>query len=513
MKFMKIQVNGDEIELAGGSTIKDAIEAAQAPYLPGSVLGVVKGREEVEKHVNKYRLKTPQGSIIIELLKKAPSELTDLWKERYNDFSGLNVRWITSQEVSVGPVVTSLKPSHDEYTYQRWDVIFSLSGFTAEATHIIFSKDKHKAVYGAPKGNNGVFARVVGGKRTIMKLTDDDQVLEVKPVVERKSIVKSAAIIDLETELTEGNQVFTYLQVDPEPRSPQSVEHFYALSKSGKIQVDYDSNSFLGAYGLQGIKRDIEWVDKRKRGTLTLRNQGKGMGRVYIYREDRVSTPAHNVLGKVVKGMQLVDIARYGDEVTLQIQPERIMTLSMTQKEAEEFLSAHGVKQVRSGLEDDEALVVRQEPNYTMEIIEKGEVTTYGVSEEDMVEIELYEGAPRSTWYFQKITGLLDSPVGSLKVNFAFPGMNLVMFHGDSREARGLIPENSPEGQAAAWEIGLTNMSRRHIGMLGIRFEDHDEFGPTGEPFQGTNILGKVIKGMENLKKFKQGETVYVRRR
>jgi putative methanogenesis marker protein 3 len=510
---MKVQVNGDEIELTSGSTIKDAIEAAQAPYLPGSVLGVVKGREEVERHVNKYRLKTPQGSIIIELLKKSPPELIDLWKERYHDFSGLRVRWITSQEASVGPIATSLKPSHDEYTYQRWDVIFSLSGFTADATHIIFSKDKHNAVYGAPKGNDGVFARVVGGKRTIMKLTDDDHVLEVKPVVERKSIVKSAAIIDLETELSEGNQVFTYLQVEPEPRSPQSVEHFYALSESGKLQVDYDSNSFLGSYGLQGIKREIEWVAKRKRGTLTLRNQGKGMGRVYIYREDRVSTPSHNVFGKVVKGMQLVDIARYGDEVTLQIHPERIMTLAMTQKEADGFLRANGIKQIRSGLEDDEAVVVRQEPHYTMEIVEKGEVTTFGVKKEDMVEIELYDQAPRSTWYFQKITGLLDAPVGSLKVHFAFPGMNLMMFHGDSREARGLIPENSPQGQARAWEIGLTNMSRRHIGMLGIRFEDHDEFGPTGEPFQGTNIIGKVVKGMENLKKFKEGDTVYVRRR
>ncbi|MDD1763874.1 MAG: methanogenesis marker 3 protein [Methanobacteriaceae archaeon] len=510
---MKVQVNGDEIELTSGSTIKDAIEAAQAPYLPGSVLGVVKGREEVERHVNKYRLKTNQGSIIIELLKEAPIELIDLWKERYHDFSGLRVRWITSQEASVGPIATSLTPSHEEHSYQRWDVIFSLSGFTADATHIIFSKDKHHAVYGAPKGNSGVFARIVGGKRTIMKLTDDDHVLEVKPVVERKSIVKSAAIIDLETQLSEGNQVFTYLLVEPEPRSPQSVEHFYALSEAGKLRVDYDSNSFLGSYGLQGIKREIEWADKRKRGIITLRNQGKGMGRIYIYREDRVSTPSHNVLGKVVKGMQLVDIARYDDEVTLRIHPERIMTLAMTQKEAEQFLSAQGVKQVRSGLDDDGAVVVRQEPHYTMEIIEKGEVTTFGVKEEDMVELELYEEAPRSTWYFQKITGLLDAPVGSLRVNFAFPGMNLMMFHGDSREARGLIPENSPEGHAGAWEIGLTNMSRRHIGMLGIRFEDHDEFGPTGEPFQGTNILGKVIKGMENLKKFKEGETVYVRRR
>ena len=51
---MKVQVNGDEIELTSGSTIRDAIEATQAPYIPGSVLGVVKGREEVERHVNKY---------------------------------------------------------------------------------------------------------------------------------------------------------------------------------------------------------------------------------------------------------------------------------------------------------------------------------------------------------------------------------------------------------------------------------------------------------------------------
>ena len=42
--------------------------------------------------------------------------------------------------------------------------------------------------------------------------------------------------------------------------------------------------------------------------------------------------------------------------------------------------------------------------------------------------------------------------------------------------------------------------------MVGVRFEDNDEFGPTGEPFYGTNIVGKVVKGLENLEKFKEGE-------
>ena len=51
---MLVKVNGDEINLPDGSTIKDAITASNAPYIEGCVLGVVKGKEEVERHVNKY---------------------------------------------------------------------------------------------------------------------------------------------------------------------------------------------------------------------------------------------------------------------------------------------------------------------------------------------------------------------------------------------------------------------------------------------------------------------------
>jgi UPF0288 family protein (methanogenesis marker protein 3) len=49
--------------------------------------------------------------------------------------------------------------------------------------------------------------------------------------------------------------------------------------------------------------------------------------------------------------------------------------------------------------------------------------------------------------------------------------------------------------------------------MVGVRFEDNEEFGPTGEPFQGTNIIGRVVKGMEHLEKYKEGDTVYVTRK
>jgi putative methanogenesis marker protein 3 len=208
-----------------------------------------------------------------------------------------------------------------------------------------------------------------------------------------------------------------------------------------------------------------------------------------------------------------MDIAGKGDKITVQTLPKRIMTLSLTQKQAEEFLMSRGIDQIREGSQDDDAIVVTQNPKYTMEIIDQKQVKTMGVPDSKIVYVEIYNKVPRSSWYFQKTTGLLDSPVGSLDVLFAFPGMKVMMFKGNPLESKNLIPENIPIGCVKAGEIGVTNMSRRQIGVIGVRFENNDEFGPTGEPFQGTNILGEVVEGIENLEKFKEGDTVYVARR
>lgn len=511
---MQVKINGEEIDLPDGSTIKDAIDASGAPYYDGCVLGLIKGKEEVEQYVNKYSIKTTRGNIIIELLPDSPEELKNTWKRRYQDFENLGIRWTTSNDVAVGPIKTELVPTHEEHEYERWDVVLSLSGFTADATHIILIKDKSKAIYGVPetkKSSNGVFAQVVGGKRTVMKLRDQDEIKEIKPVLERKSIVQSAAITDLDTEIFAGNEIFTYVKAKLSEKSPKSAEHFFALSEDEKMRIDYESDSFVGFYGLQGLESPAEYIDQRKRGTITLRSAGKGTGRVYIYREDRVSIPSHSLVGKVDQGIQLLDIAREGDEVTFKTEPNRIMALALTQKEAQQLLDKHGIKQIREGLTDDDAVVVVQEPRFTMDIIGENQAKTFGIPEEKLIHLEIYdEKAPRSSWYFKKITGLLDSPVGALKIQFAFPGTKVMMFQGSSRDSKGLVPENIPKDKVEKGEIALTNMSKRNIGILGIRFEDNTEFGPTGEPFKSTNIFGKVLKGIENLEKFKEGETVYV---
>lgn len=510
---MIVKVNGEEIGIPEGSTIRDAIETAEAPYIEGCIISVIKGKEEVEKYVNKYKIKTSKGSVIIELLETEAPDLIDTWKKRYKEFENLRIRWITSNEVSLGPIKTDLIPTKEKHQYLPWEVILSLSGFTADSTHIILSKQKHEGIYGVPKGNRGVFAHVIGGKRTVFRLTDDDLIKEIKPVIERSSTVKSAATIDLDTPVEEGNEISTYVLVKPEYKSPSSVEHFFALSNEGKIKADYESNSFIGFYKLHGLEKEAEFIDQRNRGTVTLRNNGKGIGKIYIYREDRVSSPSHTVVGHVEKGMQILDIANAEDLVTFKSDPERIMTLSMTQKEAEEYLSTQSIEHIREGLTDDDAVVVRQDPPFTMDILREKKVKTKGIDKNKIIEVEIDKEAHRSSWYFQKITGLLDSPVGSLEVHFAFPGMKVMMFKGSNKDAKGLIPENTPQKCVNAGEIGITNMSRRQIGLIGVRFENNDEYGPTGEPFGGTNIIGKVVKGLENLEKLKEGDVVYVTRK
>lgn len=507
---MLIRVNDQEVELEDGSTIKDAILAANAPYQEGSILTLIQGTEEFESHINKYKIKTDQGSIILQMIENSDSEeIIKLWKTRYKEFANATIRWTSSEELAIGPISTDYEPTREEHQYKEGDVVLSLAGFSKDSTHIIFVKEDHKATYGVPNYNKGIFATVVGGKRTLEKLTNRNVIKSIEPLAERSSLTKSKTITDTNTKLEDGNQIYTYALIEPLNESPESVDHFLALTKDNKIEVSYDTNTFLGFYQLQKIQKTPELIEQRKRGTVTVRNTGAGIGNIYIYREDRVSTPSHTVVANVTNGMEVIDIAKEGDKITVKTNPERIMTLGLTQKEAEEHLKKHNIKQIREGLTDDDALIVEQNPRYTMQIVHDKEVKTLGIKPDKLIEIEFTDKAPRSVWYFKKLTGLLDAPLGSLKVYFAVADMGLVMFKGDESEATGLRPENNPEKYIGG-TIGITNMSRKNVGLIGVRFDDNDEYGPTGEKFNATNIIGKITNGIENLKKIKEGDTVYV---
>ncbi|RAP51284.1 MAG: hypothetical protein BZ138_05620 [Methanosphaera sp. rholeuAM270] len=510
---MQVKVNDVEIDIDANSTVEDAIKLTNAPYIEGSAIALIEGRQELESHVDKYKIVTTNGSIIIELVDNAEI-LTNFWKDNYKEFIGTAIRWTTSNEVAMGSIVSNLEPSNEEHLYNRWDVIISLSGFSNEATHILFSKSKHRSVYGVPDQNSGIMATIVGGKRTIAKLKNTDKVVDIQPIIERKSVINSASVTDFSTQLNEGNELFTYMEVEANSQAPSSFEHFLKIIDEGTFTVDYESETFIGSNLLKGLEKDTEIIEKRKRGAVTLRNQGNGVGRVYIYREDRVSVPTHNIIGYVTKGIQILDTVNENEKITVLTKPEKISTVALTQKEADEYLDNLGIAHERDGVTDDEAVIVAQEPNYTVEIDKERKIKTLGVPPEDFVEIELYENeSPSSVWYFRKITGLLNGDVGHLQVNMALKPMKILMFAAVSKEAKGIIPEKTPEDMVNAWDICVSNMACKNVGNIGIRFEDNTEFGPTGESFKSTNIIGKVVSGFDNLKAFKEGDTVYVKER
>lgn len=508
---MLIKINGEEIDVAEGSSIQDVIDETNAPYTPGSVVCLIKGKKELEKNINKYKIKTNKGSIIIQLDESDEAKpLVDVWKNQYEEFVDLDIRWSTPTEVAIGPIVTDLEPTSDEYKYFEGDVVLSLSSFSNESTHLIMLKENTTNVYSVPPYNKGIFARIIGGKKTLEELTDDDSVTGIEPIIERSTTTDSASTSDLSTVLEEGNELYTYISIEIDEESPVCVEHLFSLIKDGRIKVSFDSESFIGFYELEGLDKPKENTTQRLRGTITVRNTGKGVGKLFVYRENRVLTPNHTTVGKVVRGMEIIDIAKENDFITVKSEQQRLVLLNQTQAEASRLLSQSGVEHLIDGLVDDDAIIVEQNPKHTIDILKEGQVITKAVKKEDICKIKFVDNAPRSVRYFKLLSGLLENPVGQIKVHFAVPGMHIVIFEGDKKTAKGLIPENNPVDKVIRGQIGITNMSSKSAGLIGVRFEDNVEFGPTAENFEATNIIGDIVSDYDYLEKLKEGVVVYV---
>ena len=50
---MLIKINGEDVDIPKGSTIKEAIELSNAPYKKGSIVCLIKGESEIQSNVLK----------------------------------------------------------------------------------------------------------------------------------------------------------------------------------------------------------------------------------------------------------------------------------------------------------------------------------------------------------------------------------------------------------------------------------------------------------------------------
>ena len=155
-------------------------------------------------------------------------------------------------------------------------------------------------------------------------------------------------------------------------------------------------------------------------------------------------------------------------------------------------------------------IVIDQKPPFTLEVLKEGKVSLYTVALDDIIDISLdYKKAPLTVDLYRRVTGLKRYPVGTMPFLFNVDD-EMYLFKPDFAKGVNIIPENCPKEAPPTDALALTNDSRPAQGMAGVRVVKNDEFGPTGEPFSGTNIIGTVLD-MEKLAKMKEGSLVYIR--
>lgn len=503
---MRIVVDGVEIDLTPGSTLGTALDRAGSRPAEGAITGVVIGRGEKSRKTNSYWLNTTKGKIRIELLQ---TPLQDIWHENLTKIDGSLIRWASPDAAAFGPFATKLAWSREAHEYNRWEIVLGAAGFEAEKTQLIFVRRRHTAVYGTPK-DGGVVAHVVGGKNTLDRLDKGDKILGIDPIVEWEDLTEKLATQDMTTPLAEGMEIFTRLDVELIEDAPKGAEFFLALTRDGTFKVDSVSSSYISSDQLLGERIGFEHREPRLEGTVTIRTSGRGLGRIFVYKADRTSNPGHSVVGRVTAGMDMIKLAGRGQLVTVRVTPVRIMLMGWRLEQALQAMKERGISVSTEGYTGEDAVIIKQEPETTMEVIKEKNVRLTTIPANRLVAIELYyDLAPKSLDYFRHVTGLKERPVGPLPTYFVYENTLLFKPAIDAVSYKEILPENKPTGPVPAGSIAISNQVARKIGLVGVKLVDDRRYGPSGEKFEATNIIGRVLEP-EKLKGVKEGDVVYV---
>ncbi|MCX6651529.1 MAG: methanogenesis marker 3 protein [Methanomassiliicoccales archaeon] len=502
---MRAVVNGKVKELPKGATVAQAVEGE--PYTAGNSLALIKAMDDQRKMTNEYMVKTSKGCFIIELNESAYSEA---WKRLYHDVVGRNLRWQTTRLHAFGSFPTQFEKSRSTSSFKRYDCFFALGGYDVNTTYFMIARIDMSDDLGL---DHAVFGRVTRGRHILDLLDEGDVIEHIEPVVLRMTSQNAFATDDLSLPVEEGMVIETYVEVKLDERSPLCCEHFLVVVGDGSIPIDEKGFSYSACEANMDTNLGQEYSDVRHPDTVTVRHQGHQVGKIFFYNQVRQMNRSHNLVGKVVNGKNLVHLVPLKGKMLVRPDPVRIITIGMTQAQGAAFLASIGKKQKRSGDVSDNAVIVEQEPEMTIYAMKDDEIETIGIRADRIFAITM--DAKESPWtirYFKKITGLDHKSVGTMKVHFTFEGMPMITFQGDPLLAADLYPEKKFKGLSVRGDIGITNMSRPQRGLVGIRLEESNEFGPTGEESQGGNILGRFIGDLDTLMKdVKEEDIVYIR--
>ncbi|MDR1405376.1 MAG: methanogenesis marker 3 protein [Candidatus Methanoplasma sp.] len=497
----KVTVNGRVKELKKGAVLNDALK--DEIYHRGSLISIQLSTEELTEETDDFELTTPRGTMILRL------EDTDgarLWRSVAGSVKGSTVRWSTKDIIAFGSFPTEIPSDRAERQYSRYDCFFTLGGFDNRSTYLMIAKKNHTRAYGASIGKIG---KITLGRYVLESLSEGEGLIDIRPVTSRTSSKNTIVTKDSGYPLDDGYSIDTNVQIKLDGRSPASAEQILMVGSKGYLNVTDSTGTFIGCSDDLDVEVPDEGRITRDTGSVAVRSTGHGTGHILIYKERRQTSPVHNSAGTVERGMEIAARAVKGDMITIVTEPARVMTVGMTQSDGEKFLSGLGIRQKRSGDTSDDAVIVDQIPEMTLKAVSADEIETFAVPGEKVFRIQLDESRQSDVYYFRKVTGLSRKPLGSLKVQFSFPGMPMITFYGDDERSKGLYPQD-PFRKCKKGDIGITNQSRPHHGLIGIRLEDSKEYGPTGEEPYGTNIIGKFADDIGKLSETEEEENIYI---
>lgn len=500
---MMIEVNGKDVQIPKGTTLREIV--SKENYVKGSIIGIVERVEKFVEEKEEFEIQTSKGRVTISL---NGSEFASVWKDIFNRIAGGSVRWCSHQILAIGPFPTKIKIDRGLHQYKKWDLFFAVSGFDNQNTHLMIAKKDHEGEYGV---NGGVCGRLMRGRHVIDLLEEGDMIRDIRPLTKERGKVNLFSTTDLNLPLKEGMAVYTSVHILLNSDAPTTCEHFFASTRENVLRIDESTSSYLCSKRW-GINLTPEHVCEREKYSVTVRNMGSGAGNIYIYKSKRCPSPAHSVVGKIVEGTRLVDMAQPGDHITVSTSPTRMSSVGMTQADAEVFFNNQKIEQIRKGDVRDGAIIVEQKPHLTMDVLREKRVETTGIDANNLFKIKFFEEeAPNTVSYIKRVSKLTFNSIGKLIVHFTYPKMSNLLLKGDVGLVETLLPENPPKNISKKGEVGVTNMSKSNKGLVGIRLEDSSEFGPTGEVFHATNIAGVVLTDLSKLKGLRDGDVLYLR--
>ncbi len=499
-----IQHDGAYRELPAGATLGDLCEGLDRRF----VVAVIRPSTTEAAATANVRLLTTAGEVTIEVAPEA----------RLPDgavLAGTKVGWADRNSVAFGPFPSAVAPARRTHQYRRGDVILGCGGYDPARSYLICARTRHTADYGAGE-DGGVVGTVVAGRAVVDRAAGEDQLEAVQPVLSWADTSRSFTTNDRSLVLEDGMEVVTRIGITAEgygagrieTATASSVEHLLLVLEVGELLVTRTASTHITEERLVGTTVPSEEARGRREGSVTARTAGARSGCLYIYREDVPSSPFHTIVGRVGHGLELVKLAREGDRLSVVCEPARFDLLGLPLEIATRLAADRSIAFTVDRTEG-ERVVIGQTPGTTLEVLAAGAVSVTTVPLSDVVDIRLDERvAPDSVAVFRRITGLKYHAIGTLPFFFSFE--DVFLFKPKVPTDVRLHPENPPVGESPANAIAITNDARKGRGMVGIRLSTSPEFGPTSEPFDGTNLIGEVID-IEKLRRMKEGKIVYIR--